>query len=91
MAAERELEILIIGAGFGGLAAAIELQSHGLRNITILERDSGIGGTWLQNSYPGAAFPDEAAAGFAPAAPFSRRLMSPSTPSLLMTRANDAL
>ena len=55
MAEERELEILIIGAGFGGLAAAIELQSHGLRNITILERDSGVGGTWLQNSYPGAA------------------------------------
>jgi len=55
MAAERELEILIIGAGFGGMAAAIELQSHGLNNITILERDSGVGGTWLQNSYPGAA------------------------------------
>ena len=55
MAAERDLEILIIGAGFGGMAAAIELQSHGLRNITILERDSGVGGTWLQNSYPGAA------------------------------------
>ena len=55
MAADRELDILIIGAGFGGLAAAIDLQSHGLRNITILERDSGVGGTWLQNSYPGAA------------------------------------
>ncbi len=55
MAAERDLEILIIGAGFGGMAAAIELQSHGLTNITILERDSGVGGTWLQNSYPGAA------------------------------------
>ena len=37
------------------MAAAIELQSHGLNNITILERDSGVGGTWLQNSYPGAA------------------------------------
>ena len=55
MAADRDLEIVIIGAGFGGIAAAIELQTHGFSDITILERDSGVGGTWLQNSYPGAA------------------------------------
>ncbi len=55
MAADRDLQIVIIGAGFGGLAAAIDLQMHGFRAITILERDSGVGGTWLQNTYPGAA------------------------------------
>jgi cation diffusion facilitator CzcD-associated flavoprotein CzcO len=43
-----------VGAGFGGIAAAIELQNHGFRDITILDRAPGAGGTWLHNSYPGA-------------------------------------
>ncbi len=47
--------VIIVGAGFGGIAAAIELRDHGLRDVTILERGPGIGGTWLYNSYPGAA------------------------------------
>ncbi len=47
--------VLIIGAGFGGIAAAIELQSYGFDEITILERAPGLGGTWFHNSYPGAA------------------------------------
>ncbi len=47
--------VVIIGAGFGGLAAAIDLQSHGFDDITILDRAPGLGGTWLQNHYPGAA------------------------------------
>ncbi len=46
---------LIIGAGFGGIAAAIELQSHGFDRITILERSPELGGTWYLNSYPGSA------------------------------------
>jgi len=41
--------VAIIGAGFGGMAAAIELRRHGFRDITVL------GGTWFYNSYPGAA------------------------------------
>ena len=45
----------MVGGGIGGRAAAIELQSHGFRDITILERDKGIGGTWRQNTYPGCA------------------------------------
>jgi len=51
----RELEVIVIGAGFGGLAAAIELRRHGFRAVTILEAGPGIGGTWLYNSYPGCA------------------------------------
>ena len=47
--------VLIIGAGFGGIGAAIELQNHGYRDITILEAAPGIGGTWYFNSYPGSA------------------------------------
>jgi cation diffusion facilitator CzcD-associated flavoprotein CzcO len=52
---DRELEIVIIGAGFGGIGAAIELQSHGFTAITILDRAPDLGGTWYHNSYPGAA------------------------------------
>jgi cation diffusion facilitator CzcD-associated flavoprotein CzcO len=49
------LRVVVVGAGFGGIAAAIELRDHGFTDITILERDDGLGGTWLQNTYPGAA------------------------------------
>ena len=47
--------VIIIGAGFGGLAAAIELQAHGFSDLTLLEAAPGIGGTWFHNTYPGAA------------------------------------
>jgi cation diffusion facilitator CzcD-associated flavoprotein CzcO len=47
--------VLIVGAGFGGIAAAIELGRHGFEQITILERAPELGGTWFYNSYPGAA------------------------------------
>ena len=49
------LDVLIVGAGFGGIAAAIELRRHGIRDINILEKAPEIGGTWFYNSYPGAA------------------------------------
>src|SRR5436189_3865101 len=52
-AARRPLEVIIVGAGFGGIAAAIELLRHGIEGITILERGPDLGGTWLYNSYPG--------------------------------------
>jgi cation diffusion facilitator CzcD-associated flavoprotein CzcO len=47
--------IVIIGAGFGGLAAAIELKRHGITDFTVLERADHVGGVWQANSYPGAA------------------------------------
>jgi cation diffusion facilitator CzcD-associated flavoprotein CzcO len=47
--------VVIIGAGFGGIGAAIELRAHGYTSVTILDASPGIGGTWLANSYPGAA------------------------------------
>src|SRR3954467_1190367 len=49
------MRIAIIGAGFGGIAAAIELKRHGFDDVVIFERGSGVGGTWLHNDYPGAA------------------------------------
>jgi len=48
-------QIVIVGAGFGGLAMAIALVRAGIRSFTILERASTLGGTWRDNTYPGAA------------------------------------
>jgi cation diffusion facilitator CzcD-associated flavoprotein CzcO len=47
--------VLIIGAGIGGIAQAVELRRHGITDITILEASDGLGGTWRFNTYPGAA------------------------------------
>lgn len=49
------MRIVIVGAGFGGIAAAIELRRHGFHDVTILEAAPELGGTWLRNDYPGAA------------------------------------
>ena len=46
--------MLIIGSGFGGQAAAINLKKRGIDDFLILERRSYMGGTWCQNTYPGA-------------------------------------
>jgi cation diffusion facilitator CzcD-associated flavoprotein CzcO len=51
----RGLEVVIVGAGLGGIAAAIELKRHGITAIRILERAPDLGGTWYYNGYPGAA------------------------------------
>jgi 4-hydroxyacetophenone monooxygenase len=49
-----EFEVLVIGAGMGGLAAGVELGEAGFR-YRILEARSEVGGTWSVNRYPGAA------------------------------------
>jgi cation diffusion facilitator CzcD-associated flavoprotein CzcO len=51
----RGPKVIIVGAGLGGIAAAIELARHGFSDVTVLERAPEIGGTWYYNSYPGAA------------------------------------
>jgi len=48
-------KVIIIGSGFGGQLAAINLKRQGVDNFLILERRSFMGGTWSQNVYPGAA------------------------------------
>ena len=45
----------IIGAGFGGLGAAVALRRAGIDDLVIIEGDDGVGGTWRRNTYPGAA------------------------------------
>lgn len=49
------VQVLIIGSGFGGQCTAINLLKRGLQDFLILERRDFMGGTWCQNSYPGAA------------------------------------
>jgi cation diffusion facilitator CzcD-associated flavoprotein CzcO len=51
----NDFTIAIIGAGFAGIGAAIQLKKAGVRSFTIFERASEIGGTWRDNNYPGAA------------------------------------
>lgn len=46
---------LVVGAGFGGLAMAIELDRQGARDYLVVERGDDVGGTWRDNTYPGAA------------------------------------
>ncbi|MFD2180012.1 flavin-containing monooxygenase [Veronia pacifica] len=48
-------KVVIVGSGFSGQCAAINLINNGISDFVILERRSFTGGTWCQNSYPGAA------------------------------------
>ena len=49
----EQLDAVIVGAGFGGMGAAIQLNRLGYRNIAILDREDDLGGTWHVNRYPG--------------------------------------
>jgi cation diffusion facilitator CzcD-associated flavoprotein CzcO len=46
-------EVVIVGAGFGGLGMAIRLKQEGIEDFVLLERGDDVGGTWWANSYPG--------------------------------------
>lgn len=46
--------VVIVGAGFGGIAAGVKLRQAGIDTFTIYESSLGIGGTWWDNTYPGA-------------------------------------
>jgi cation diffusion facilitator CzcD-associated flavoprotein CzcO len=52
---ESSYEVAIIGSGFGGLGMAIRLKQAGVHGLTILEKADELGGTWRDNTYPGAA------------------------------------
>lgn len=43
----------IIGAGVGGIAAAVKLRRHTSAEVTIFEQSPSVGGTWYDNRYPG--------------------------------------
>jgi cation diffusion facilitator CzcD-associated flavoprotein CzcO len=47
--------VAVIGAGLGGLCAAIKLKEAGFDEVTVLEKADKVGGTWRDNQYPGCA------------------------------------
>ena len=51
----RQVEIVIVGAGFGGVALGSKLRRSGRSDFLILERAGDVGGTWRDNRYPGIA------------------------------------
>ncbi len=50
----EELEVVVIGAGFGGLATGARLVQAGVTDIRLVDSAGGVGGTWYWNRYPGA-------------------------------------
>ncbi len=50
-----EVEIAIVGGGFGGLLAGARLREAGMQSIRMIEKGGEFGGTWYWNRYPGAA------------------------------------
>lgn len=55
MSQELDADVIIIGSGFGGVSMALEIQRRALGSYLILERAESLGGTWRDNTYPGAA------------------------------------
>ena len=50
-----EVEVAIVGTGFSGLCMAIQLRQAGIESYVLLEKAERVGGTWRENTYPGAA------------------------------------
>ncbi|MBW2419264.1 MAG: NAD(P)/FAD-dependent oxidoreductase [Deltaproteobacteria bacterium] len=50
-----EIDVALIGGGFGGLLAGARLRQAGVEDIRIIEKGGDFGGTWYWNRYPGAA------------------------------------
>ena len=51
----NDVQVAVIGAGFSGLGAAIKLKQNGFDDFVVLDRGQNFGGTWRDNTYPGAA------------------------------------
>jgi cation diffusion facilitator CzcD-associated flavoprotein CzcO len=47
--------VVVVGAGFSGIGMAIRLRQMGIEDFVVLDRGNDLGGTWRDNSYPGAA------------------------------------
>ena len=74
--AATRVRVAIIGAGFAGIAAAVRCAQAGIDDVVVLEAGSDVGGTWRDNTYPGAACDIRVALyslSFAPKADWTRR------------------
>ncbi|NJC72554.1 NAD(P)/FAD-dependent oxidoreductase [Planosporangium thailandense] len=47
--------VAVVGAGFGGIGAAVRLKQHGYDDVVVFDRGDDVGGTWRDNTYPGCA------------------------------------
>jgi len=52
---EDEIDVVVIGGGFGGLRSGARLREAGIQDIRMIEKGGDFGGTWYWNRYPGAA------------------------------------
>jgi cyclohexanone monooxygenase len=50
-----EVDVVVVGGGFGGLLTAARLKQAGVDRVRIIEKGGDFGGTWYWNRYPGAA------------------------------------
>ena len=50
-----EVEVVVVGGGFGGLLTGARLREAGIEDIRLIEKGGDFGGTWYWNRYPGAA------------------------------------
>lgn len=48
-------DVIVLGGGFAGIAAAIKLRESGIDNFLLLEKANELGGVWRENTYPGCA------------------------------------
>lgn len=51
--AERDIRVVVMGAGMAGILSGIKLLEAGITNCTIYEKADRVGGTWRENTYPG--------------------------------------
>jgi len=49
-----EIDVVVVGGGFGGLLAGARLREAGIEGIRVIEKGGDFGGTWYWNRYPGA-------------------------------------
>ncbi|MBD3666392.1 MAG: NAD(P)-binding protein, partial [Kangiella sp.] len=49
----EKVSVAIVGAGLGGLAAAIKLKEAGIGDFLLFDRNEKVGGVWQENKYPG--------------------------------------
>ena len=52
---EHPYRVVVVGAGFGGIGMAIALRRAGIQDFLVVDKGDGPGGTWRDNTYPGAA------------------------------------
>ena len=53
MSEQRDLRVVVIGAGMAGVLSAIQLREAGYDDVAIYEKGESVGGTWRENTYPG--------------------------------------